>query len=129
MESKTRYRIQYVDEARFNVLMKTLKYYNMRAYKDFVFYHLPYIRNGKLIATKVGDEYEIYLKSDPVFEFVYGNLCVYFKVDDEIVTFTRIEPESFLEAGRRCQLPIYKGCPITSAKDRFMVDYYNVKDK
>lgn len=125
-----RYKVSYTDEYRFSILLKSLKHYNMKAYKDFVFYYLPYMRSGEFLADRLEDgTYRQYLKSDPVFEFVHGKLYIYYTVEDNIITLTKIEPEKFLEVGRKSMLDTYKGCPITSAKDKFLVDFFFIKNK
>lgn len=88
------------------------------------------MRNGELPGEKQEDgTYKIHLQADPVFEFVHGETCIVYKRKGNLITLLRLEPEEFLEMGRRMFLTTYRGTPVTSAKDRFKIDFYYVKNK
>jgi hypothetical protein len=124
------HRVTYENENRFTALARSLKIYNMGAYKSFIFDYLPLMRNGELPGEKQEDgTYKIHLQADPVFEFVHGETCIVYKRKGNLITLLRLEPEEFLEMGRRMFLTTYRGTPVTSAKDRFKIDFYYVKNK
>lgn len=126
----SRYKVKYQDENEFNKLFKVLKDTNMKAYKDFIFNYLPKMRVGEFTSDKVRDNlYRIYLQSDPLFEFVYGRIYIYYKLEGNNIVLITVEPKDFLECARRKLLDTYKGCPVTSAKDKFKIDYYYAKNR
>lgn len=131
MGKKIRYKVTYEDEIKFVGLCKSLKHYNMKAYKEFIFDYLPKLREGEKPGEKLkSKEYKIDLFTDDMFEFVHGKIAIYYRVKHNVVTITRIEPSEFLTYGRRKLLETYKGIPVTSPRDRFMIDYYlTVKKK
>lgn len=127
MESK-RYKIKYANETNFNSLLKSMKIYNMKAYKEFIFIYLPNMRQGIFDAER--NESGVYkqdLTTDRLFEYVHGRMCFSYIVEDNIITLLSVEPEQFLDKGRKVMLSVYKGCPITSARDKFLVDFYFIK--
>ena len=125
-----RFKIKYKDENLFNALIKSLRHYNMRAYKEFLFYYLPKLRNGEFTGELIGDNlYKQVLKVDPIFKFVYGEVYFEYSVNDNEIYLITVEPQDFLNAGRRVLLKIYKGCPVLSKKEEFLVDYYYASEK
>lgn len=131
MGKSIRYKVIYEDENKFVGLCKSLKHYNMKAYKEFIFDYLPKLREGEKPGESLGGkEYRIDLFTDDMFEFVHGRISIYYKVKHTVITITRIEPSEFLSYGRQRLLATYKGIPITSPRDKFMIDYYlTVKKK
>lgn len=130
MEDSIRYRVRYEDENYFNRAFKALKDNNIKAYKDFIFYYLPKMRVGEFLSEKLEDNlYRQYLQSDPLFEFVYGKFYIYYRIEDNDIILITVEPRDFLETARKSLLSTYKGCPVTSAKDRFKIDYYYATHK
>lgn len=121
-----RYKLVYEDENKFMGLLKSLKVYNAKAYKDFIFKYLPEIKQGNFSSDVDGKVYTQYLTADKVFEFVYGKVCVKYKVKKDVITLISVEPQKFLDQGRRCILDTYKGCPVVSPRDKFAVDYFYV---
>lgn len=124
-----RYKIEYENEYIFNKLLRSLKQYNMIAYKEFVFEDLPKIRQGKFKGTKDGDIYILEYDSDPLFEFVHGKIKISYRVGETCIKLINIEPKSFLLEAFKQILKVYKGCPITCARDKFLIDYYGVSAK
>ena len=125
MERRVKVKVTYENEYRFSILIKALKQFNMRAYKEFIFTYLPELRAGNFLGEKIGrGQYKIKLITEPVFGFVYGDVCVYYRVKKGVVILGSIEPADFLDRSRRSLLPVYKGCPIVSDRDRFMVDCF-----
>ena len=127
---RKRYKIKYQDENLFNALIKSLRHYNMRAYKEFIFFYLPKLRNGEFTGEEISSGlYRQNLKVDPVFEFVYGKVYFEYSVEDNVITLIVVEPRDFLNAGRRTMLKVYKGCPVISKKEEFLIDYYYASEK
>ena len=129
-EDSKRYKIKYANENRFNSFIRALKLYNMKAYKEFIFIYLPNMRQGIFEAERnESGVYKQQLTADRIFEFVFGKVYVSYIVEDNIITLLTVEPEKFLDCGRKVLLPTYKGCPITCARDKFLVDFFFVKNK
>jgi len=126
------YRIIYKNENEFNKLSRALKIYNMVAYKEFIFDLTNKLKSGILVGKEIEENvYQCILSSDRTFEFVYGPVYFVYKVEGNKIILLSLEPEEMLREGHKVVLPIYKGVPIVSAKDRFKVDlYYSLyKDK
>ena len=45
-----------------------------------------------------------------------------------VISIEKDEYDILLEAFKRI-LEVYKGCPITSARDKFMIDYYSIQNR
>ena len=129
MDDIKRYKIKYENEYIFNKLLRSLKTYNMVAYKDFVFKDLPDIRQGNFRGTKEDNIYTLEYKSNELFEFVHGKVKITYKVNENYVVLLNVEPKNFLLESFKRILEVYKGCPITCARDRFLVDFYGVQKK
>ena len=124
-----KFKIKYDDEKKFDSQLKALEKYRPNAYSSFINTILPDMRKGKFIKPYKDNLYLQHLVTDPVFEFVYGGIYIVYKVDDNVITFMGVEPESVFTLGAKKDLEIYKDCPIVSAKDRLLVEYYLVKNR
>lgn len=124
-------RVLYRNENEFNKLVKSLKMYNMLAYKDFIFNIMPKLRAGNLIGENINENiYECKLSSSNIFEFVYGKTSLIYEViSDHNIELVSLEPSDFLTVGHQSQLYTYKGVPISCPKDRFKVDLYLMMNK
>ena len=132
LDSDKSIRITYEDEKTFTKFARSLRKYNMLAYKNFIFNIMSNLRAGTIVGEPIGDnKYKVKLLSNKLFEFVYGEVYfVYEIVDDHVAKLLYMEPQEFLLAGNSKLLTIYKGVPIITAKDRFRVDmYYITQDK
>ena len=118
-------KIKYDDENLFNKYVKSIKTYNMYAYKEFVFSIIGQLRAGYLVGEKVkGNIYKCELQSSKIFEFVYGKTYFTYRVEGTTIYLMGMEPKDFLIAGHSIELSTYKGVPIVGPKDRFKVDLY-----
>lgn len=118
-------RVKYKDENDFNKYVKSLKTYNMLAYKDFIFNLMYQIRAGNLVGENIEDNlYRCDLQSSKIFEFVHGKTYFTYQLEDNTVTLISMEPKTFLSIGHSIELSTYKGVPITGPKDRFKVDFF-----
>jgi len=142
MDKKLNYHFEYVDENEFRKKERSVRKYNMLAYKKLTFEYYPSIREGKfigkLISTSQVDntkKYELKLPTDSLFAKVHGDLTLHYTVyeDSRIVLLTNITPESILEEGHRSELSTYKGVMISKTnaeKDMFKVNLLNaIKDE
>ena len=124
-------RITYENENQFNKYVKSLRTYNMLAYKEFIFNLMYQLRGGKLVGEEVEPGlYRCGLPSNKLFEYVHGETYFTYRIDDgHVVVLLEMEPKEFLLAGHSLELQTYKGLPITGPKDRFKVDLYMMMNK
>ncbi len=138
MESKRlHYHFEYIDENEFRKKERSVRKYNMLAYKKLTFEYYPSIREGKflgkLTSTSSSDNtktYELKLPTDNLFAKVHGDLTLHYTVyeDSKVILLTNITPESILEEGHRSELGTYKGVMISKTnkeKDMFKVNLLN----
>ena len=143
MENKRlHYHFEYIDENEFRKKERSIRKYNMLAYKKLTFEYYPQIREGnfigELISTSSTDNtksYELKLPTDSMFAKVHGDLTLHYTVyeDSRVVLLTNVTPEAILEEGHRSELGTYKGVMISKTnkeKDMFKVNLLNaIKDK
>lgn len=127
--------LDYIDENEFNKLEKSIKKYNMRAYKMMYFEFYPSLKTGKLLGEKIEtnskekyDTYELKLPSDSMFSRVHGETKLRYLhyTEENIIMLDTITPTEILMEGHMSELPTYKGVMISkknSAKDKFKIDY------
>ena len=138
MENKRmNYHFEYINENEFRKKERSVRKYNMLAYKKLTFEFYPQIREGnflgKLISTSQKDNtksYELKLPTDALFSKVHGDLTLHYTVyeDNRIVLLTNIKPDSILDEGHRSELGTYKGVMISkknAEKDMFKVNLLN----
>lgn len=138
---KHSYIFEYQNENEFNKKEKTVRKYNMLAYKKLNFEYFPEIRNGNFLGELISvnkeqkaKNYELKLPTDELFCKVHGQLRLHYTVyeDKKIVLLTNITPDSILEEGHRTELGTYKGVMISKThpeKDMFKVNLLNVIQK
>ena len=131
------YIFEYLDENDFRKKERSVRKYNMLAYKKLTFEYYSKIREGnflgKLVETSSKDNtknYELKLPTDALFSKVHGDITLHYTVyeDSKIVLLTNITPESILEEGHRSELSTYKGVMISKTnaqKDMFKVNLLN----
>lgn len=135
--TRLHYHFEYVDENEFRKKERSVRKYNMLAYKKLVFDYYPALREGrfagKLISTSAKNNtnnYEIELPTDSLFAKVHGKITLHYTVyeQDKIVLLTNITPEGILDEGHRSELATYKGVMISKTnaqKDMFKVNLLN----
>ncbi len=135
------YIFEYQNENEFKVKERTLRKYNMIAYKELVFKDYPALRNGKFLGNLVSENkeekiksYELELPSDDSFKKVHGNVYLHYTVYEigKVVLLTNISPDEILEEAHRTELPTYKGVLISKSnpqKDIFKVNLLNMLNK
>ena len=132
------YVLDYVNENEFRKLERSLKKYNMRAFKKLSFDYYPDMRNGKFPGEIISKNkeagtvtYELKLPSDPMFAQVHGEVKLIYTVykKEETVMLKEILPKDILLEGHRSELGTYKGIMISKAnasKDIFKIDLLNM---
>lgn len=128
MVPKKKFKIKYDDESKFDYMLSSLNKYSPTAYSELIDHYIPAMRKGRFISPFKDNLYIQHLITNPLFEFVHGKICVVYRVDDNVVTFAGIEPEKVFGQKNK-NLEMYEGCPITSAKDRLLVEYFKLKSK
>ena len=135
---KQSYIFEYQNENDFRKKERSVRKYNMLAYKKLTFEFYPKIRNGEFLGElvlenkKAGTKsYELVLPTDEMFVKVHGEIRLHYTVyeDKKIVLLTNITPEGILEEGHRAELTAYKGVMISKAnpeKDMFKINLLNM---
>lgn len=135
------YIFEYVNENEFNKKEKTVKKYNMLAYKKLIFDYYPELRAGNFLGERVAtnksegtEKYELKLPTDNMFAKVHGELRLHYTVylDKNIILLTNITPDEILIEGHKAELSTYKGVIISKShpqRDKFKINLLNTMDK
>ena len=139
---KIHYHFEYVNENEFRKKERSVRKYNMLAYKKLTFEYYPSIREGKFVGKLVSTDskektktYELKLPTDSLFSKVHGDVTLHYTVYEKsrVVLLSNITPDSILEEGHRSELSTYKGVMISKSnaeKDMFKVNLLNaLKDR
>ena len=138
---KQTYLFEYLNENEFKVKERTVRKYNMLAYKKLVFEYYPQLKNGDFTGTIVNKDnrensisYELKIPTDEMFEKVHGEMRLHYTVflNKGTVLLTNITPEGILNEGHRTELETYKGVMISKSnpkKDMFKVNLLNMLQK
>lgn len=136
---KQTYIFEYLNENDFRKKERSVRKYNMLAYKKMTFEYYPEIRNGNFLGKLINEkdnirEYELKLPTDIMFAKVHGEMILHYSVylDKHIVLLTNITPEDILEEGHRAELTTYKGVMVSKAnpeKDMFKINLLNMLQK
>lgn len=136
---KQGYIFEYQNENDFRKKERSVRKYNMLAYKKLTFDYYPELRNGNFLGKLVNEEnnaknYELVLPTDDMFVKVHGEITLHYTVYDDknIILLTNITPEGILEEGHRAELTAYKGVMISKKnpeKDMFKINLLNMLQK
>ena len=138
---KQGYIFEYLNENDFRKKERTVRKYNMLAYKKLTFEYYPEIRTGNFLGELVSvnkkektRDYELKLPTDELFAKVHGEIRLHYTVyeDKNIVLLTNITPEGILDEGHRAELSTYKGVMISISnpeKDMFKINLLNMLQK
>ena len=138
---KQSYVFEYLNENDFKTKERTIRKYNMLAYKKLVFEYYLELKTGKFLGKIVEKNkkenaisYELKLPTDELFEKVHGEMRLHYTVypDKGIILLTNITPEDILDEGHRSELETYKGVMISKSnpkKDMFKVNLLNMLQK
>ena len=131
---KGRFLLDYLDENEFKKLERSLKKYNMMAYKKLMFDYYPALRRGEFLGELISmnkhentESYDLQLPTDSLFIKVYGKVKLSYTVykDQNVVMLTGLEPKGILMDGHKSELTAYKGIMISKAnaqKEMFKID-------
>ena len=138
---KETYIFDYVNENEFRKLERSIKKYNMLAYKKLYFEFYPSLKEGnflgKLISTNQTNNtssYELKLPTDAMFSKVHGDIKLYYHVyhKEKIVMLDKFEPIEILSEGHASELVTYKGVMVSkqhAEKDMFKINLLNMIQK
>lgn len=131
------YIFEYLDENDFRKKERSVRKYNMLAYKKLTFNYYPELRKGNFLGKEVSRSekentinYELKLPTDELFAKVHGEITLHYTVYTEkgIILLTNITPEGILDEGHRAELSTYKGVMISKTnpeKDMFKINLLN----
>ena len=138
---KKSYIIEYLNENEFRKKERSVKKYNMLAYKKLIFDFYPSFRdgifNGVVVSKNTNEgitKYELKLPTDTMFSKVYEDLILHYTVyeNQNIVMLDTITPEDILTEGHQKELTTYKGVPVSKShaeKDMFKINLLNMLEK
>ena len=135
------YIFEYLDENDFRKKERSVRKYNMLAYKKLTFEYYPEIRKGNFLGVEVSKNdkdktisYKLKLPTDELFAKVHGEIILHYTAYTEkgIILLTNITPENILDEGHRAELSTYKGVMISKTnpeKDVFKINLLNMLGK
>ena len=135
------YIFEYLDENDFRKKERSVRKYNMLAYKKLTFTYYPELRKGNFLGEKKQKDslantvnYELKLPTDELFAKVHGEITLHYTVylEKGIILLTNITPEGILDEGHRAELSTYKGVMISKEnpkKDMFKINLLNMMNK
>ena len=138
---KETYVFEYTNEAEFKKYERSLKKYNMLAFKKLYFSFYPSLKEGNFLGEIVSSNqekntksYELKLPTDILFSKVHGDIKLhYFAYEKEkIVMLDKITPEGILAEGHQSELTTYKGVMVSKEhkdKDMFKINLLNMIQK
>ena len=135
---KETYVFDYVNENEFHKLERSLKKYNMLAYKKLHFDYYPKLKEGNFLGEKVATNkenntitYELKLPTDTLFAKVHGEIKLHYMVyeKEKTVMLNTLTPNDILSEGHQSELVTYKGVMVSkqhSDKDMFKINLLNM---
>ena len=135
------YIFEYINENEVKKLERSLKKYNMLAYKKLYFEYYPALKEGNFLGELVSTNkalgtqtYELKLPTDFMFSKVHGDIKLHYLVytNDKIVMLDTLTPEDILSEGHQSELVTYKGVMVSkehSEKDMFKINLLNMIQK
>lgn len=133
------YLFEYANEAEFKKLERSLKKYNMLAFKKLYFEIYPSLKEGKILGENTDEneaykKYELKLPTDILFAKVHGYIKLHFSISTvkKVIILETITPESILTEGHQTELSTYKGVMVSkehSEKDLFKINLLNMIQK
>ena len=135
------YVVEYLNENEFRKKERSLKKYNMLAYKKLIFDCVPALRNGNfqgVVVSKNTSEgivkYEYKLPTDRMFAQVHGEIKLHYTLyeNQKIIMLDTITPEDLLSEGHQKELTAYKGVMLSKThaeRDMFKINLLNSMNK
>ena len=138
---KNTYVFDYINENEFKKLERSLKKYNMLAYKKLYFEFYPSLKEGNFLGEAIATNpnnntitYELKLPTDIMFSKVHGDIRLFYLVyeTDKIVMLDRLEPKDILSEGHQSELATYKGVMVSNEhpdEDMFKINLLKMLQK
>lgn len=138
---KESYLFDYMNENEFHKLERSLKKYNMLAYKKLYFEYYPSLKEGHFLGEIISTNktngtvtYKLKLPTDMLFAKVHGAIELYYIVyeQEKIIMLDKLEPVDILSEGHQSELITYKGVMVSkehSDKDIFKINLLNMIQK
>lgn len=135
------YLFDYLNENEFHKLERSLKKYNMLAYKKLYFTYYPSLKEGNFLGELVSTNkekgtstYELKLPTDVLFAKVHGEIKLHYIVyeKEKIVMLDKLTPTDILSEGHQSELVTYKGVMVSkehSDKDIFKINLLNMIER
>lgn len=135
------YIFEYLDENDFRKKERSLRKYNMLAFKKLTFNYYPELRKGNFLGEEISRDdskhtisYELKLPTDEMFTKVHGEIRLHYTayIDKKVILLTNITPEGILDEGHRAELSTYKGVMVSKTnpeRDMFKINLLNMLDK
>lgn len=135
------YVFEYLNENDFRKLEKSVKKYNMIAYKKLVFDYYPSIKEGKMLGKLIETNsknqtktYELKLPTNEMFAKVHGDMKLKYTVyeDKHIILFNTITPTDILTEGHRSELSTFDGVILSkqnAERDMFKINLLKLLEK
>lgn len=135
------YVVEYLNENEFRKKERSLKKYNMLAYKKLIFDCVPALRGGNfqgVVVSKNSKEgiikYEYKLPTDRMFAGVHGEIKLHYTVyeNQKIIMLDTLTPEELLSEGHQKELTAYKGVMLSKShadRDMFKINLLNSMNK
>ena len=132
------YIFEYLNEAEFKKRERSVKKYNMFAFKKLIFDFYPEMKEGNFLGNVISEDkekgtisYELSLPTDDLFVKVHGEIVLHYDVynNKNIILLKKITPEDLLIEGHNTELGAYKGVMISkenAEKDKFKIDLLNM---
>ena len=138
---KESYVFEYINENEFHKLERSLKKYNMLAYKKLYFDFYPKLKEGNFLGIQVSEDkeknsicYELKLPTDVMFSKVHGDIKLIYHVynNEKLILIDKFVPEDIRTEGHQSELVTYKGVMVSkehSDKDIFKINLLNMINK
>ena len=135
------YVVEYLNENEFKKIERSLKKYNMLAYKKLIFDYVPSLRDGNfqgVVVSKNSKEgivkYELKLPTDRMFSKVHGDIVLHYTLyeNQKLIMLDTITPEEILSEGHQKELTTYKGVMVSKShaeRDMFKINLLNSMNK
>ena len=135
------YVVEYLNENEFRKKERSLKKYNMIAYKKLIFDCVPELRSGNfqgVVVSKNSSEgiikYEYKLPTDRMFAKVHGEIKLLYTVyeNQKLIMLDTLTPEDILSEGHQKELTAYKGVMLSKShaeRDMFKINLLNSMNK
>lgn len=138
---KENYIFEYLDEQKFKKCERSVKKYNMFAFKKLIFDFYPKMKEGQFLGEKIKEDkeknvvsYELVLPADELFTKVHGEIILHYDVytNKNIILLKTIQPEELFLEGHATELGAYKGVMISKEnadKDMFKINLLDLLNK